>query len=869
MSDPAATRQKLRRTGSAVGAYEIRGTLGVGGMGEVYRARDVRLGRDVALKILPQEFAKDAGRVRRFEAEARAASALSHPNIVAVFDVGLSESLSYIAMELVEGKTLRETLAAGPFPLKKILDIAVQIASGLARAHGVGIVHRDLKPENVMISRDGLVKILDFGLAKRMPFEGDAGSERVTLTQEGAVVGTVGYMSPEQAEGQPVDFRSDQFSFGSILYEMATGKRSFHGKSAVRTLAAIVNEEPEPIEKTNPRIPAPLRWIVGRCLSKDPSARYASTEDLARELKVLRDHLAEVSDEPLAAASRRRLPLFAALAAALLAALVGVYLAGKGASSRPVPDFQPLTFRSGVVKSARFAPDGRTVVYSAGWDEAPIRLFSTRTDGRDSARLDFPDADIASVSSRGEIAMLLGRRPPNPTVDWAGTLAIAPLTGGAPREITREVIAADWSPDGTSLAIARKVGSVDRVEFPIGKVLHEATGHIKALRVSPRGDRVAFLVQRTDLSVEVVDLSGVHQVLAHGWKRGSDLAWSADGREIWFSPNERGWRGPIYAVKPGGNPRLVMRLPEWATIKDVSRDGRALVATATIRSSMRGLSPGETRERDLSWHDGSFAKDMTPDGKTLVFDEGAEGAFHAIYVRPMDGSAAKQIGEGRSLAISPDGLWVAANVGGRGSQTVLLPTGAGETVAIDNAGHHFEEGAFFPDGKRLLLLAFDPGRGPVSYVMDLPSGKPRAIADEGVVCRAVSPDGREAACTGTRGEGIILTFDGGRIRPIPGVKSGYRSAAELDAAPLKWGSDGRSLYVGKSIEDIPGAGTGLRVFRLDLTSGARTFWHEFTPPDRSGLVDALYYLALTPDGKAYAYSFFAVQSDLYLVTGLK
>jgi len=263
MSQPADAGPGPRRASALAGAYEIRGKLGAGGMGDVYRAQDVRLGRDVALKILPEEFAKDASRVRRFEAEARAASALSHPNIVTVYDVGSSEAVSYIAMELVEGKTLREALAAGAFPLKKMLDVSLQIASGLARAHGAGIVHRDLKPENVMISKDGLVKIVDFGLAKRMSFEGSAGPEQATLTQEGAVVGTVGYMSPEQAEGQQLDFRSDQFSFGSILYEMATGKRSFNEKSAVRTLAAIVNAEPEPIERTNPKVPAPLRWIVG------------------------------------------------------------------------------------------------------------------------------------------------------------------------------------------------------------------------------------------------------------------------------------------------------------------------------------------------------------------------------------------------------------------------------------------------------------------------------------------------------------------------------------------------------------------------------------------------------------------------------
>ncbi len=484
-------------TGSRLGPYEIRERLGAGGMGEVFRARDTRLDRDVALKILPDAFALDPERVRRFEGEARAASALNHPNIVVVYDVGSAESLSYIAMELVEGKTLREALFAGPFPLKRVFDVSGQIASGLARAHEVGIVHRDLKPENVMVGTDGLVKILDFGLAKRMPFEGDAGSGKTTLTMEGSVVGTVGYMSPEQAQGQPVDFRSDQFSFGSILYEMASGNRAFKGKSPVETLAAIINEEPEPIERLNPRVPAPLRWIVERCLAKEPAARYASTQDLAQELKTVRDHLTELSGTSAAvlAIAPPRLRLVSLLmAVTVLAGFAAVYFLGKRAGDRPFPEFQRLTYRHGTVVSARFAPDGRTIVFGAAWDGAPIRLFSTRTDGRESTRLELADADVVAVSSAGEIAMLLGR-PWAPISPWVGTLARAPLAGGAPRELTEAVACADWSPDGKSLAIVRRVGKTHRLEFPIGKILYETKEYIETLRLSPGGDRIAFLVR--------------------------------------------------------------------------------------------------------------------------------------------------------------------------------------------------------------------------------------------------------------------------------------------------------------------------------------------------------------------------------------
>jgi serine/threonine protein kinase len=268
--------------GSRLGPYEILSPLGSGGMGRgMACARDTRLGRDVAIKVLPAEVASDAERLKRFEREARAASSLSHPNIVTVYDISQIDSTSLIVMELVDGKTLRELAADAPLPVRKILAIAPQIADGLARAHASGIVHRDLKPENVMVTGDGLVKILDFGLAKLVRPEEDSGqstpaSTVSAATRPGIAMGTVSYMSPEQASGHPVDFRSDQFSFGSMLYEMAAGKPAFKSPTTVQTLAAIIDEEPEAIGSLAPRTPAPLRWVIERCLAKEPKGRYAS-----------------------------------------------------------------------------------------------------------------------------------------------------------------------------------------------------------------------------------------------------------------------------------------------------------------------------------------------------------------------------------------------------------------------------------------------------------------------------------------------------------------------------------------------------------------------------------------------------------------
>jgi serine/threonine-protein kinase len=311
-------------SGTVLGSYRILSPLGSGGMGDVYHARDEKLGRVVAIKVLRPGLASDPARLMRFEQEARTASTLNHPNIVTIYEIGEHRGVRYIAMEYVEGSTLRELLASGPLPPSKLLDLAKQIAEGLAKAHAAGIVHRDLKPENVMLSRDGYVKILDFGLAKLLPDPSPADSETATRvkfeTEEGIIVGTVAYMSPEQAKGLPVDFRSDQFSFGAILYELATGKRPFEGASTAETRRAIVAQEPEPVASRNPSVPPHLARILARCLAKDPQNRYDSTRDLAREI------FTEVPRLPAATAARTRWRAVAGLAAALAILVAGIYL---------------------------------------------------------------------------------------------------------------------------------------------------------------------------------------------------------------------------------------------------------------------------------------------------------------------------------------------------------------------------------------------------------------------------------------------------------------------------------------------------------------------------------------------------------------
>src|SRR5262245_5891754 len=434
-------------------------------MGEVYRARDSRLEREVAIKVLPAELASDDLRRKRFESEVRSASSLNHPNIVTIYDVGLENGVPYMAMERVGGQTIRQILELGPLPGRRLVDLATQTAEGLAKAHEAGIVHRDLKPENVMVTKDGKVKILDFGLAKPMSAAsgGDSGHALFdTGTVPGATVGTAGYMSPEQAGGRSLDFRSDQFALGSILYEMATGKRAFHKKTWVDTMASILNEEPVPVSQVNARTLVPLVWIIERCLAKEPAGRYSATDDLARDLATLRDHVsggvAFSGSFPMAStsapASRRWLRLGGAALAILACGLAAWALLRRPNVPGP-PAFRQLTFRRGQIFSARFSPDGHTILFSAAWDGRPMETYVGRPESPESRPFGLTGAEILAVSKPGQLAVSLSRVAAG-TFRRTGTLAQVPLAGAvAPRDILSDIEWADWSPNGESLAVVR------------------------------------------------------------------------------------------------------------------------------------------------------------------------------------------------------------------------------------------------------------------------------------------------------------------------------------------------------------------------------------------------------------------------------
>jgi Tol biopolymer transport system component len=857
------------QAGQRLGSFEVLAPLGAGGMGEVYRARDTRLGREVALKVLPESLASDKGRLSRFEQEARAASALNHPNIVTIYEIGRDGETTFVAMELIDGKTLRESSASGSMPVRKALAVAAQISEGLSKAHSAGIVHRDLKPENVMVSKDGFVKVLDFGLAKLADPESSQVSAMPTAaspqTTAGTVLGTVAYMSPEQASGEPVDYRSDQFSLGSMLYEMTTGKKAFQRKTAAETMSAIIREDPEPAGTVRPDLPLPVRWVLERCLAKDREERYASTKDLARDLAGLRDHVSEASSGsgallPSTGRPRRRLTL-PLLLAALAAGVVGGWALTHSRSVQRhamAPSFTRLTFRRGQLGNARFAPDGRTIVYGARWaGEAPgTQLYRTQVGSPESARFEFP-GDILAISPSNELAILEIAEAAQ-----TGTLSRVPMSGGTPRQVLENVGygGADYSPDG-NLAVDHAVEGRSRLEFPIGKVVYpEGVG---LPRVSRDGQSIAFWEsEESPYAVSIIPRAGgAKRTLAGGWSRFSGApCWSPDGREIWITAAKRGEPEALWAVDMSGKPRLLVRTPGTLELDDVSREGRLLVAHHTILHTVRVASANSREPRDLSWLDLSVLNDLSADGKTLLLTEQGEGSGSGgmIYLRSADGSPAIKLGEGLGQALSPDGKWVLANTAiayGKAGRLAVLPTGPGQALALDKGElTEIGWGSWLPDGKRIVFTATKQDGVPHLFVQEVPSGKPVPLGPEGTMlplpagtASPVSPDGKLVAAL--HGNQVLLVpTDGEPARPVPGLSRADRVA--------QWSADSRSLYVWERRG---------KVWLHDVDTGRRRLWKEI-PVEDSLVVNQI---RVTPDGGTWALYGAQVFSELYLVEGVR
>jgi hypothetical protein len=857
-------------SGTKLGPYEIQSMLGAGGMGEVYRAHDSRLNRTVAIKVLPTMFSADRERLQRFAQEARAAAALNHPNILSIFDIGEEQGAPYVVSELLEGETLRDRLRKGGLPTRRVIEFASQVARGLAAAHEKGIVHRDLKPENLFITTDGRVKILDFGLAKLTRPETSAGSDDSptvqAATETGMVMGTAGYMSPEQVRGKPADHRSDIFAFGAILYEMISGKRAFHGESAADTMSAILKEEVPEFSETARNVPPGLERIVHHCLEKHPSQRFQSAGDLAFDLEALSGASASGTKSGAQAAvqaidrASRRTVVFAIGGSLLALAMLALgWRIGKGSASAAPAEYQQITFRTGSIGNARFTPDA-SIVYSASWDGGQQELYMARTDENGARELGIKDAELLSISNRGELAIRVKSQNMGGYAR-AGTLARVPLSGGTPREVLENVQDADFAADGESMAIVRydPNSSHWRLEYPVGHVLVDSINWISLPRISHDGKRVAFSQHDNTAgddegSVAVVDMQGHEQILASGFITVEGVQWSPSGDEVWFSAARSGSSADLRGVTLSGKERSITNVPGGMWLEDM-QNGVALTVSHRERVGIRGQGPTGKEEVELGWFGWSNERDLSRDGKKVLFEEEGNGGGpnYTVFLRDTDGSPPVRIGEGVGQAISPDNKWVITH-SSKGGPLQVVPTGAGETRQLTHDKVSYDGVRYFPDGKHLLAIGIEPGHSIRDYVIDVNTGDSKAITPEGVAGPWLSPDGKNLAVRDAEGRNAVWPLDGSGLRLIPGDAKYY---------VIGWTADSASLYA----VSTEGHNRTADVYRLSPSSGKMELWKKFGESLPLGC--NAFFPAFSSDGKAYIYGYDQILSEAYVVKGLR
>ena len=887
--------------GETIGPYEVLSELGSGGMGTVYLAHDARLGRKIALKLLPPQFTNDKDRLRRFQQEARAASALNHPNILTVHEIEQKAELHYIATEYVDGVTLREHMSTHQLGLDQILNIAIQIASALQAAHAAGIAHRDLKPENVMIRADGYVKVLDFGLAKlteidKLPTTAD--------TSPGVVMGTPRYMSPEQARGLNVDLRTDIFSLGTLIYEMITGRVPFEGETTSDIIAAIIKDVPDPMSLSVPELPSEFEEVVNKALAKDLGLRYQTIAEFSSALQHLKEavqlnalvgstsensHLwrkqsmkpqtasplgfrstdpqgQQKTDPPSTNASTTRWAISAALGLVVVIAVltvVSLNRRGKPSSANARQNTRQLTNRDGFISASRFAPDGKGIIYSAGFDGKPVELFFTDVEGSESRSAGIQSAALKSVSRTGKIAVLFDFE-----LNWSdgfnGTLAILPAQGGKPEVVMEGVDDAAFAPDGNTLAIVRSVLGEQQLEYPAGQVLYKSNGWMSYPRFSPKGDKIAFFEHPLgdfSGSIVVFDLPSQKKTdVSTGWNSLKGLAWNPKNDEIWFGGSRVGKRLSINAVSFSGQLRMnLYDVPGiGARIDDISDDGKMLINQGSNHTTMIVLEGKSLKEVDsqFAW---TTSADLSADGKTLLYYEWgwesrspSEG--NSIYLRKLNSNERIPLGAGKALALSPDGNWALALQTTPQPQLVLLSTSGAQSKVLPNRGmKEYHYASFFPDGRQILFTGVEAraDAGIRSYIQDINTGDVRPLTEEMTVALRVSPDGKSVITLQPDRTYYIQPLNGGDASPIPGLESGDE--------PIQWSDDGRAVYV-------IGAGEfATKIYRVNLATGNRREWKTIDPPNKVGLVGLELNpggILITPDGKISVYTYWILLQHL-------
>jgi len=860
--------------GTKLGPYEIVSPLGAGGMGEVYRAKDTRLGREVAIKVLPQHLSSNPEVRARFEREAKTVSSLNHPNICTLFDVGREGDTDFLVMELVEGETLATRLAKGALPTDQVLAIGEQVADALSRAHRAGIVHRDLKPGNIMLTKSG-AKLMDFGLARAAglaPTPGSGASiEALTqsptvaqpLTAEGTIVGTFQYMSPEQLEGKEADERSDIWALGCVLYEMATGRRAFDGKSQASLIAAIMEHEPAPIADLQPMAPPALDRLVRSCLAKDPDDRVQTAHDVRLQIGWVRTDTS--GSAPAAAVARpsgkRRTRYTLAWLAAVVAVAAVAFVAGhRGAvrEVRPAGQYDQKTFQTQAIFTARFMPDGRTLVLSAALKGNRPELFVIRPEYPEPQPLGKKDVHLLAVSSRGELAVLTRARFTAHHRLFSGTLARMPLEGAAPRELMDDVREADWSPDGEQLAIIHDVGGSDRLEYPPGTVLHESAGYVSDVRVSPRGDLIAFMEHPARFddrgAVCVVDLSGKVREISSGYWGLEGMAWAPDGKALYYSGGRSGGLFSVYRATLDGDARLVSDNAGVMTIHDIAPDGTWAVTRDDSPTHLLFRAAGSNRDVDLSWLDGALGPVLSADGTTLFFTDQsrAAGPNYGVAMRPTAGGPIVRLGEGFAEQVSSDEKFVLVTVPSTPPRLMKYPVGTGQSVRLDHGEFQNLGGAaWLPDETRILVSGNIAGQPPRCFILDPAGGKLTPVGPEGILEGLPAPDGKTF---------IARTKTGWSIFPLSGEGEG-RAVTSMtpDDNLIRFNLDGSAVFTTHRNE-IPTA-----ISRIDLTTGKRETTMMLGDVNSAGLV-SVFAASMADDLRSIAYATWNYTSVLFTVT---
>lgn len=850
--------------GTKFGPYEIIVPIGAGGMGEVYRARDPRLGRDVALKILPESFATDPDRLRRFEQEARAVAALNHPNILAIHDIGEQAGSPYLVSELLEGTSLRAELESGPLSQRKTSDYAVQIAQGLAAAHEKNIVHRDLKPENLFVTRESRVKILDFGLAKLAAKTDDANPDAAyqTLTsaptEAGVVMGTVGYMAPEQVRGAAIDSRTDIFAFGAVLYEMVSGHRAFKHDTAAETMTAILKEDPPELSELDRPVSPGLERIIRRCLEKNPEQRFQSAKDLAFALDALSGTTSKSAANAAIAGQTKSRAAFITAAAVAFAAIMGAALAWYVHPAPPAPPtFTRLSYDQGTIIRGRYSADGKSVLYSAILEDGLPDSYAIRGDYPESVAAGLHGALLLAVSRQDQLAVIV-RPHLYSHYQWFGTLATTPAGGTQPREILDNVYDADWSPDGHDLAVIDKDQDNWRLQYPIGKILLQGHNWLTDARVSPDANQVAFFHHSSAISddrgdVAVVDRGGQLRTLSTGWEALEGLSWSPSGKEIWFSAASSGEQFCIHAVALSGKQRTVFCGTTGVRIHDVAASGRALITADDSRRYLSAVHHGSAETRDLTWLDASVLPILSVDGTQVLFTDvsAAAGNTYATYVRKTDGSPALHIGDGGAGAAINSKSALMILVDNPDASVQIVPLGAGQAKQLSWNGFRPSIANWFPDGNRILIGDDQPGHPLGLYLTDVNGSTPQFLAPSDhieFVQTVLAPDG-DSLLLLQNGSWSVFSVQHKISRPVRGLQPGEN--------PVGWCADASHIFT-RSLNP-----KGIEISKLDIDSGKRELWQTWKPADSAGISFASTEVAITPDGHQMVFGPIAISGTLY------